>query len=367
MQIHSQVKFEKGYYISDDNIRTECFMRNTDHFSNPTSFLFKINEGDSNTSIGDLSSVKEFGIDNVMKFERATLEVDMSDFDLKYMGKNREPEWKERTLFLKVLIEGSATLYEYRDVNFKRYFVKINNSPIQQLIYKKYFQDPPNYIKIAENKDFQKQLWTNLRNSDFNLDKVLKMDYSKQDLTEYFIEYNTSNDNSFEDYYSSKSRGSVNFKIQGGLNFTGLKNTDNGDVKVEYNGNKYYLKYGGELEYVAAFNRNKWAGFFEYSHQSYDYDFAVTRRNSNSGATFEITERDSNYINQNLWSVGIRHYMYLNADSSIYLDAGLFGRLGMGYSHQHKYSIAFIKNNIQSFASYSVVLSYTVFNYNKQK
>jgi hypothetical protein len=59
--------------------------------------------------------------------------------------------------------------------------------------------------------------------------------------------------------------------------------------------------------------------------------------------------------------------MYLNADSSIYLDAGLFGRLGMGYSHQHKYSIAFIKNNIQSFASYSVVLSYTVFNYNKQK
>jgi hypothetical protein len=222
-------------------------------------------------------------------------------------------------------------------------------------------------MKIGENKGFQKQLWSNLRNSDFNLDKVLKMDYSKEDLTEYFIEYNTLNDASFEDYYSSKSRGSVNFKMQGGLNFAGLKNTDYGDVKVEYNGNKYYLKYGGELEYVAAFNRNKWAGFFEYSHQSYDDDFAVTRRNSNSGATFETTERYSNYINQNLWSVGIRHYMYLNADSSIYLDAGLFGRLGMGYSHQQKYSIAFMKNNNQSFALYSVVLIYTVFNYNKKK
>jgi hypothetical protein len=65
--------------------------------------------------------------------------------------------------------------------------------------------------------------------------------------------------------------------------------------------------------------------------------------------------------------VGIRHYIYLNADSSIYLDAGLFGRLGMGYSHQQKYSIAFMKNKNQSFALYSVVLSYTVFNYNKKK
>jgi hypothetical protein len=118
LQMYAQVKFQKGYYISDGDIRTECFIKNTDHFSNPTSFLFEINEGDSNTGIGDLSSVKEFGIDNVMKFRKAIVDVDMSDNDLKYMGENRKPEWKERTLFLKVLIEGSATLYEYRAVNF---------------------------------------------------------------------------------------------------------------------------------------------------------------------------------------------------------------------------------------------------------
>jgi hypothetical protein len=53
-------------------------------------------------------------------------------------------------------------------------------------------------MKIGENKGFQKQLWSNLRNSDFNLDKVLKMDYSKEDLTEYFIEYNTLNDASLK-------------------------------------------------------------------------------------------------------------------------------------------------------------------------
>lgn len=365
LQMFAQVKFEKAYYIDNNDLRTECFIKNTDHFSNPTSFLFKINEEDSNIRVGELSDVKEFGIENIMKFERATLDVDMSDLDLKYMGENREPEWKEKTLFLKVLIEGSATLYEYRAGTFKRYFYKSNNSPIQQLIFKKYFQDPPRYVKMATNKDFQKQLWTNLRYEKFTLDKVLKMDYAKEDLTKYFIEYNKSNDDSFKDYYSTKSRGSVNFKLQGGVNIVSLKSYDNENEKVEYDGNKFYLKYGGELEYVAGFNRNKWAGFIEFNHQSYKYDVAVTPHKSASGATFETTERYSSNVNQYLWSAGIRHYMYLNEGSSIYLDAGLYGRLGVGYSHKHKYTISFMKNNIKSFASYSVVLGYTVFNYKK--
>ena len=38
---YSQITFEKGYFISNDGIKTECFIKNLDWRNNPTEFEYK--------------------------------------------------------------------------------------------------------------------------------------------------------------------------------------------------------------------------------------------------------------------------------------------------------------------------------------
>ena len=275
-----------------------------------------------------------------------------------------------------MLIEGEATLYEYRDGDIFRYFYTLNHLPIEQLVYKKYFKEETtlknkfeenkSYTKFASNKDFQKQLWTNLHIENVTMDKILKKEYNRKDLTNYFIEYNTSKKSNFTDYKSREAIGTVNFKLIAGVDKSGLEDYENSQEKIEYVANKYFPKYGAEIEYISSYNRNKWSVFVDLTYQSYKYDLTVTNLTS-SYAFFENTHKYS--FSESWYSVnaGLRYYMYLNDNSSIFIDVAFGSRLGLGYSYNHKYYVTFRKINYGSFAPYSVVLGYTLFNSNKHK
>ena len=121
---YSQVNFEKAYFIDNENIWTECFIKNKDLYQNPNSFEYKLNQEESVVKIGDINNIKEFEILNSIKFVRNLVKMDVSTSDLGKMKDIREPEWAEKTLFLKVLIEGKASLYEYKDKTKKLFFYK---------------------------------------------------------------------------------------------------------------------------------------------------------------------------------------------------------------------------------------------------
>jgi len=78
-QSYSQVSFEKAYFVDNDNIRTECFIKNKDLYNNPISFEYKLNEDESTVKVGDINRVKEFGILNGTSTAKSILKQDVGD------------------------------------------------------------------------------------------------------------------------------------------------------------------------------------------------------------------------------------------------------------------------------------------------
>lgn len=127
----SQIAFENGYFINDEGQRIDCLIKNIDWRSNPTKFEYRMS-ADAPTQEASIATVKEFGINGDSKYVRATVEIDRSPRDIQNMSSKKEPQFLTEQLFLKVLIEGAATLYQYTEADLVRYFYKVKDSGIQQ-------------------------------------------------------------------------------------------------------------------------------------------------------------------------------------------------------------------------------------------
>ena len=68
-------KYEKGYFVNNDNERIECLMKKKDWKINPTEFSYKLDESAAPLE-GDVNSVKEFGMANSCKFINADVKID---------------------------------------------------------------------------------------------------------------------------------------------------------------------------------------------------------------------------------------------------------------------------------------------------
>ncbi|WP_397364543.1 hypothetical protein [Olleya sp. R77988] len=100
---YSQITFEKGYFIDDSNQKTNCLIKNIDWQDNPTEFEYKLSEN-SKSKKANIKSIKEFGIDNISKYVRSIVNIDRSSEMLDDLTNDRNPEFKEEELFLKVFI-----------------------------------------------------------------------------------------------------------------------------------------------------------------------------------------------------------------------------------------------------------------------
>ncbi len=395
LKSHSQVNYEKAYFIDNKNVRTECFIKNKDLYNNPNSFEYKLSPEDNFVKIGEISNIKEFGIIDFIKFERNIVKMDMSSINLDKLSEKNEPEWKEQTLFLRVLIDGKATLYEYKNENLRRYFYKLNNSAVQQLIYKRYFVENTSHTETAANNDFQKQLYSEIYCENMPINSILKLEYRSDDLSSYFVEYNICQNYNYINYKNKEAKGSVNFKMKEGLVFSKLQ--------IPFGTNFSYIDFGakisnniaGEVEYISPFNRNKWSIYLGTGYQTYKKktDYKII---NDSGVLFAndiIHKFETDYKYFDL-IFGIRHYMFLNDKSSIYLNIGyVFGlpmnstikiddilyreiytrmgvTYGLGYNYKSKYNLEFrISSNhldkyyaYSQYDSFSLVFGYTLFN-----
>ena len=77
LNCYSQISFEKGYFIDNNNQKTNCLIRNIDWKNNPKEFEYKISEQTKKERL-TIESVKEFGIDNVSKYIRFDVDIDRS-------------------------------------------------------------------------------------------------------------------------------------------------------------------------------------------------------------------------------------------------------------------------------------------------
>lgn len=314
---YSQIKFEKGYLIDETNLKTECFIKNKDWAINPTKFEYKLTE-ESEVKQAQISQVKEFVIYNASKYIRALVEIDRSSNVTTNLSTEKNPVFQEELLFLKVLIEGKASLYQYNENGLNRYFYSKDGAAIKQLVYKQYLV---NSSSFAVNELFKQQLYTDLNCQDISLPYFEGLDYDHRDLEKLLKKYNDCMKTEYVVYKPEKKIGLFNLNIRPGLNINSLKLgiTDASATIYDYETISFPVSFnfrlGFEIEYKLPFNANKWSVIIE---PTYKYIKTEDTWKTSLVAGGKLIA-NINYQTIDL-PIGVRHYFHLGENSKVFIN-----------------------------------------------
>lgn len=309
VNIFAQISFEKGYFINNQNEKIECFIKNVDWKNNPTKFKYKLTEN-APPQTASVEAVKEFGIDDSSKYLGVKIDIDRSSNNVETMDNNREPNFKSEELFLKVLVEGDATLLLYRERKLSRYFIKTTSGKIEQLVFKRYKSSSD---KVSENKEYLIQLRDHLKCEMITSKRLTKVKYEKKPLVKLFVDYHKCLNIPFSDYGNLKTKGQFHLSIKPGIQYSILKTGGSVTRESEFD-DQIGFRLGIELEYILPFNKNKWAFLIEPTYQSYQSN--GTLNNLVLGTNNVAIDYKSIEL-----PIGIKHYFYLNSQSKLFLNA----------------------------------------------
>lgn len=301
----AQINFEKGYIIKNDDIKTECLIRNVAWKNNPSSIEYRLNENEAVQKIS-VNDMKEFNVGSY-KYKRFTTKIDRSLKAINSISHNKSFEYTTETLLLKVLIEGPISLYNYEDGNLSRYFTS-SGDEAEQLNYKQYLDDKTN--SIAENSQYKQQLLNLLKSQKLNVKDFENLDYKSKDLVTLFEKY-YEKDATIKNYNENQNKSIINFKAVVGVNFSSAKVGNSIIANSNYDfENKGIPNLGLEVEYILPFNQQKWAIFFNPNYQKYEQ----TAQRKYTKSTLDYSFIDL--------TLGIRHYFYISQKSKIFLNGG---------------------------------------------
>ncbi|MBB3187855.1 outer membrane beta-barrel protein [Microbacter margulisiae] len=340
IHVFGQVHFEPGYFISNDGTKTNCLIKNEDWYNNPTEFKYKL-LAKAKVQIGKIADITEFAINDYAKYVRADVNVDVSPSQLGELTKFRNPIWEKRILFLKVLVDGKASLYMYRSRTLdNRFFFKCDSMNIKQLVYKEYLRDNT----VAVNNTFKLQLNDHVRCESCGVSTGEFPEYYKKDLVNYFIRYNQCVDPSFKVKHITYQRDILHVSLFGGINYSSLTITNseanylNGDFK-----NKLNLHAGINIEYVLPFDKNQWSLFMEPEYDQFTSDVR----------TVYINHID--YKSLNL-SFGIKRYFFLTDKWKLFISGQVHSVLSDNFDSHYSSQLLYTSGtyNYSSSVNYEV-------------
>lgn len=331
LNCYSQISFEKGYYIDNTNQKINCLIKNIDWKNNPTEFEYQLSEN-SESKKTTIKSIKEFGIDNISKYVRSTVNIDRSSESINNLSNDKNPVFQEEELFLKVLVEGKATLYQYIDSNLKRFFYNKENSNIEQLIFKSYKTTDNN---VGKNNKFKQQLWVDLKCPNFKMSKIENVQYKKNSLVRFFTEYSKCYNNELINFEPKQKRDIFNLTIRPRINSSSLTipNSVFNSRDIDFE-NKIGFGFGLEAEFILPFNKNKWAIAIEPTYQSFKSKKTTNVTNVSGGVLIASVDYSSIEV-----PVSLRHYFFLNNSSKIFINASYI------FDLSSKSSIEFNRND----------------------
>jgi hypothetical protein len=320
--LFAQTKYQKGYFIDNNNNRTECLIKNVDGLNNPTKFSYKISE-EAETKSAEMPAVKEFGIYEIFKFIRANVNIDLSEYDgysLSALSYNKDPEWQQKQLFLKVLLEGKASLYYYENQGTIRFFYATNNNnSIRELVYKKYLNSND---QIATNTAYRAQLLRDVLCSNADANTLQNLEYQINPMEAYFKHYNECVNGSFAQYDKKKNNGHFNFGVFAGVDAAAAHVYYYDAVSSVYDAHfnlsrKISPTFGIYIGYTLPWNNNKWQVLLEPVFHSFNQTGNATYSALDSPRVTKLSV-DYSAID---FPLGVRYYMFLNDDSKFFVNA----------------------------------------------
>lgn len=307
----AQTKNKKGYYIDNNGTKKEGLIKDLDWGITPDSFTFYSSENAEGKTI-TISQASVFGIYDVSKYERHKVNIDRSSNKLNDLGRERNPDMKAETVYLKVELEGPLKLYSHTITAGSKFFVQKEGELIFPLIYKRYLTYDN---KIKENNYFQQQLVADFACDGFTFN-TSNLSYNRNDILKYVTKYNTCKGSASKKIGNEEKSPSFKLHLIAGANFNSLliKESDNRNFDF---GSATNPILGFEIEYTLPNTNNKWAGFIDGRYTTFSADGV-----SNFESVFgDITFTQTVSAEQRFFdvSIGGRHYFYLTPSSKIHL------------------------------------------------
>ena len=168
-----------------------------------------------------------------------------------------------------------------------------------------------------ENKEYQKELYNNLKCGSFTTKKLVKVNYRRKELIKLFSEYNNCNESEYKLFQTNKTPLILNFNINLGVNTTALESDYVVNTLVSNDKFESQASFipGIDFELVLPYNQNKWAIFVGANYQSYERSTEEVTLFSEDLGTISF---EYSYLEI---PIGIKHYMYLNNDLKLFLSA----------------------------------------------
>lgn len=303
-----QIIFENGYFIDNSGNRTACLIKNQDWKNNPNSFEYRINEN-SDIQKATLTTVKEFSIPGQFKYVRFTVEIDktLEKLDVGQLTYDPKPNYVKEELYLKVLVEGKASLYMYDADNLRKFFYTLENEVPEQLFFKRYKKSEST---LASNNQYKQTLFLNLNCVNKTMEDEENLKYSANNLITYFEKYNKCENADFEILVDKTTNYDFNLNIKPRVIFSSLNiiNVNNSIRSADF-GSKTNFSAGIEAELALNFNKGTWSVFVEPAYFSFSADKEIQFQNVAIEYSFiEIP-------------VGIRHYFFIDKKSKIFVNA----------------------------------------------
>ena len=313
--LFAQNNYESGYFINNNGNKIECLIKNLGWKETPTKFQYKLSEEDS-PKFATIKTVQEFSVKKDFVYKRVTLQMDnfIEPRNKNKLDYNPQPEYVERTIFLKVLISGKASLYLYNGSGYKKFFFSLDNTIPEQLFYKRYLLT---YNTIKENNQYKQQLYNNLQCETISSKDVLKVDYYKEDLMKLFKSYNECENVEYTQFDTDLTKNKFNLTVRPGVNFNFLSvnNRLNSAFSVDFGSQKNF-RLGLEAEIVFGFNHSNWSLIFEPTYQYFKADKEIPFRS----ASIESQSVSIDYQSIEL-PLGVRHYFIVDKSSKVFLNA----------------------------------------------
>jgi len=311
-----QNNFEKGYFIQNNGIKTNCLIRNYNWKKSPGQLEYKVSDTGTIQRV-EITSVNSFELFNITKYIRIKTLIDRSPADPLYISSEKNPVWSEEVLWLKVIVEGKASLYCFSDNEIERFFFSINDTNVEQLVYKQYIykskQPEGNGIpgtKITYNTFYRNQLWALVKCPGAEMSSVENIEYTLHDLEKYFRLYNECTGMPYVLFNRQPREHLLHLKITPGLNFSKFHISNRFDYNQYFNfENQLNFSIGLEAEFIIPIGNRKFAILFEPTYQYLD----VTSQNTIGTATLHYKSID--------FPIGLRYYIPLARNLKIFVDA----------------------------------------------
>ena len=313
----AQIDYENGYIIENNGIRKNVKIKDKKWNNNPEKITV-IYESNSDPTQIYPSDILEFGIGEDTKFMTKQIQVYSNK-----ISNSQDPEFVDKTIFLKVLLSGDFGLYSYKSKNNEIYYYQKESSRIVPLLHNEYINKKG---KTVENNSYKKQLLEEFQCNKEDIVAIRKLKYFKQPVIKFFKNYAKCSNRQIQEYNQKLKIGQFNFYAGVGANsFSPSVEIVSNNIELDQNSDENIsFNPAIELEYVFPYHGNKWALFISPNYQSYDVQF---QSDQNFQFNFDAI----------VIPIGVRHYFYLNNNTRFFADVALasYVTLNSNFSGQY--------------------------------